>query len=77
MTKKQKLTPWFPVTTPPTRVGLYEVRYNGWKDLYSWWNGEHFCLCGFKKEAVRWKATKSGDMYHERYRDRVWRGIAK
>lgn len=37
-----KLTPWFPGTVNPVRVGVYERKYNTNKTFYCHWNGEYW-----------------------------------
>lgn len=34
-----KLTPWFPASVKPVRVGVYRVESGGW---YAYWNGRKF-----------------------------------
>jgi hypothetical protein len=39
-----KKTPWFPVRTPPVRVGLYEFRMAGCNETTLFeWTGKEWC----------------------------------
>ncbi len=66
-----KLTPWYPGTIKPVRVGVYERRYPDGATLYSLWDG------------VQWywawdTAALASREYKYTYTQTIpWRGVAK
>ncbi len=65
---KQTRTPWFPVSTPPSKVGEYEVLYVGEAGTISrrFWNGAYWM--NFERTAHSFFSLASSDQ---------WRGLAK
>lgn len=72
-----KLTPWFPMATPPVRVGVYNVSCitkNQSGIWYSYWDGKSF----------NWYTYKPKDAFNEKNEGtgagpstKSWRGISK
>lgn len=72
---KNKLTPWFPIETPPVRVGVYNVSCHAHRQTghwYAYWDGRWF---GFYYQS----AQAAADGVRRTCRDATasWRGIAK
>ena len=71
-----KLTPWFPETVKPMRVGVYQVKLDWFnpRDWYAYWNGKRFCYRS---------STGPDDALRARYcetalpRIAIWRGLAE
>ena len=67
-----KLTPWFPGTVKPVRVGVYERDYDTPLPHYCYWNGKWWCRLSFDPDdAMNQKGVKSV------YETLPWRGVAK
>lgn len=68
MSKKQKLTPWFPGRVKPARIGLYQRDYedNTCTDMPDFWDGKNWILCVEFGEKI-------GPATSQR---RPWRGLA-
>jgi len=70
MSKKLKLTPWFPGHVKPVRDGVYEATHWGLACLQHW-NGTYWGRPGWSaKEAT----DNGGDKYC--YQNMEWRGLA-
>ena len=76
MSEKQ-LTPWFPGTTKPSRVGVYERDFfDGCAFAYSLWDG-HRWLTGMTSLSAASRAKEeSAYQPHNGYPDFLWRGLA-
>lgn len=73
MPTKSKLTPWFPETVDPARVGIYEVEDERWEaPNYRYWSGRGWS-CTYSQPS--WRAAAEGDVYRAGYSR--WRGLAK
>jgi hypothetical protein len=69
-----KLTPWFPGTVKPVRVGVYERQYSlMWSTrLYCYWNGIRWSPVATSiQEAEELKPFASASQ------DLPWRGVLK
>lgn len=64
----ESLTNWFPATSRPTRVGVYQRDEDG-TVCYSYWSGAHWCWS--KKSAASAFAFK---LYPSSRQDLPWRG---
>ena len=67
-----KLTPWFPVGTVPSRVGVYETRLPVLKGIgtrYSRWDGSQWSF-QWQSIAAAGRDTCIGSQ------DKEWRGLA-
>lgn len=68
------ITPWFPADVTPMRVGVYERKIvgwkiDGWKFLFSYWNGKNWSIGG---------RTPKAAMLYKNIRSQVilpWRGL--
>lgn len=74
-----KLTPWFPVSTKPVRVGVYETRDDGgpidWFDGFSYRDGRYWFVAA---DTVADALAHSQISDHvSSYQSRQWRGILK
>jgi len=74
MTKKTKLTPWYPASTKPVRKGVYQVNASIFVECewYSYWNGSSFCWLSLDADvasAMRLCKTKAVITQ--------WRGVTK
>ena len=68
-----KLTPWFPGTVKPVRVGVYERDYNpSPTSNYCYWNGEEWST----REQTPKKALEEF-FVPSLYQDLPWRGVLK
>lgn len=68
----EKLTPWFPASVYPVRIGVYEVESDNSSVGYSLWDGSYFrsiCATVDKAEST---LAHIGD-----YHGLIWRGLAK
>lgn len=66
-----RLTPWFPASTKPKRVGVYKRRLANGKARYSFWNGHGWGLyCTTPKYAFSWRTVASS------YQALPWCGLA-
>lgn len=68
-----KLTPWFPPSVKPARVGVYSVVSAALPAKgYSFWNGERWSAQVDKASAAaKLKCIRAI------YQDKLWRGLAK
>ena len=67
-----KLTPWFPGTVKPVRVGVYERKYrNGWRAYCSWTGKAWSSPSSAPKEAAMIKFSRSANQ------NVSWRGVLK
>ena len=67
-----KLTPWFPGTVKPVRVGVYERQYRTGDFGYCYWSGQIWS----------WKATTPAGALRLQntrspYQNTPWRGVLK
>lgn len=70
---KQKRTPWFPVSTPPERVGVYErVICDGANVVFQHWNGRWWGQ--YDINVVGAHAVRSRRSYHQSGK---WRSLAE
>ena len=69
---KREMTPWFPASTPPDRVGVYLVK--GSIPMYSKWDGEHWCRIAFSVEGASRQKFASVTMYSTTTPE-FWRGF--
>lgn len=68
----EKLTPWFPNSVKPRRVGVYERHYGGKDNVgFAFWNG---CVWGYRAESPDGAVIASAVESVTRCR---WRGLAK
>jgi hypothetical protein len=67
-----KLTPWFPGTVKPVRVGVYERIYDAGSFLYCSWNGEYWGPWARTPEEARKRRLEAS-----LYQDLPWRGVLK
>lgn len=77
MSKKPKLTPWFPHNIKPVRSGVYEVKFdllgNDDGGGYAFWDG------------LRWtnalanvaRAHENNDWFEGAVQQKKWRGLTK
>jgi hypothetical protein len=68
---KPKLTPWFPGTVKPARVGVYERKHA--EGVYAWsrWSGKYWIATAWlRAENANARRGKSG------YQALPWRGLA-
>ena len=72
--KRPALTPWFPASLKPARIGLYRVK---WRRLgegpaeWCWWNGSRWAWSyGTTKDALSDKETEGAHQH------KLWRGLA-
>ena len=76
-TKNLKLTPWFPNSIKPVRVGVYEIR-NPWpvknpgKTTFRYWNGQAWGLACSLPSLCR-----PGNYWKHGENMTGWRGIEK
>jgi len=76
--KNRKVTPWFPVSINPARMGVYQIRTNYGGVRYSVWDGVQWLCTTFNIERavpVGYKYGRSNDMYCKGYTPE-WRGLA-
>ncbi len=66
------LTEWFEPRTKPTRVGVYEVRWDESFPEYRYWNGVFWCA---GSDTVSKAANRSN--IEVLYQSVKWRGLAK
>lgn len=67
-----KLTPWFPGTVKPVRVGVYERKFpNGWRS-YNYWNGK-----AWPSPSPVPKGAEIFKSFCSPYQDLSWRGVLK
>jgi hypothetical protein len=68
-----KLTPWFPGTVKPVRVGVYEREYRTGDVGYCYWNGQIWSwkTTTTPTDALRLQDTRSP------YQNIPWRGVLK
>ena len=65
-----KLTPWFPGTVKPVRVGVYERLYNT-QTFYCLWDGEYWHVWATTQVAAEKVFGFSA------YQNFPWRGVMK
>ena len=67
-----KLTPWFPASAEPARVGVYEKQFEC--KGYQFWDGKRWHYGSDTPERTRkeWLASKDGAIPNARR----WRGLA-
>lgn len=75
MPKKRPLTPWFPASVKPVRIGLYRVRVE-WLDAveWCWWCGEGW---GWAYPTKRDAAAKEWRTTEGATQAKLWRGLAE
>lgn len=67
-----EMTPWFPASTKPIRVGEYEVHNEG---LRCWWDGKAWSLWYFPDSTDAAKTfLKNKVSFSQNY---TWRGLLK
>jgi putative component of toxin-antitoxin plasmid stabilization module len=76
MSKKLKLTRWFPGEVKPVRKGVYEKRlvleaFNG-NRVFQYWNGRYWCVSHTHVDIAF-----SSRIFKSDYQDGMWRGVAK
>lgn len=76
--KKQKMTEWMPLSTPPVRFGVYEVRPpsgGAFPYPFGYWNGQAFYGC----DDTPLGAYRSKDHFSYSLSDpsNYWRGLAR
>ena len=69
---KREMTPWFPASTPPDRVGVYQVK--GSIPMYTKWDGEHWLRVTLSIERARNQRLSSIAMYSNEDPS-FWRGF--
>ena len=69
---KREMTPWFPASTPPERVGVYEVK--GMVPMYSRWDGENWLHISTSLERASIQKWVSVAMYSTK-ESAFWRGF--
>jgi len=71
-----KLTPWFPGTTKPVHIGVYQQMSIGFNNLgYQYWDGALWHAWEDTPEgAYKLRLTTA---IHARYQNDDWRGVAK
>lgn len=76
--KKPKLTDWIPASTPPVRVGIYEMRDLAWP--YHFWDGSQWLgiAAGRARELTKKRIKNAGPMprFCSYYLTASWRGLA-
>lgn len=66
MTDRRRLTPWFPATIWPARIGWYECKYRGSAIEMRWW------------DSWGWKRDPSGEpIVFATCPGSKWRGLAE
>lgn len=65
-----KMTPWFPASTPPKRVGVYEVTGG----IFSKWNGRYWCFSMPTPDSASKEVAVSS---HMKRPSTMWRGFMK
>jgi hypothetical protein len=69
---KFKLTPWFPITINPVRIGVYDTKHNATGPGFAYWNGEYWApSCDTVRHAMLLSDKRAG------FQNKVWRGVAK
>lgn len=74
MSKKHNLTPWFPGHIKPVRPGVYQTRYRGSTDGYSYWTGKRWsnqCL------DIEFCHSHGDDWTYGAVQRKEWRGLAE
>lgn len=69
---KREMTPWFPASTPPERVGVYQVKSDA--QIYSKWDGEQWTQMGYSVESASKQKWGSAAMYSTK-EPAFWRGF--
>lgn len=67
-----KLTPWFPGSVKPVRVGVYERDYDRGYPVYSRWDGKHWL---WTYDSSRQAAIEQGKL--SPFQNIPWRGLAE
>lgn len=70
----KKLTPWFPMSVKPTRIGVYNVSCRAHDQSGTWyakWDGVRFHWYATHPDDV-WSRDHSGNDHTQ-----SWRGLAK
>ena len=67
-----KLTPWFPGTVKPVRVGVYEREYRCSRRIYNYWNGKTW-----SGPSPVPKGAEIFKPFYSPYQDLPWRGVMK
>ena len=70
---KREMTPWFPASTPPDRVGVYEVK-GRMVPMYSRWDGENWLHISKSLEKASIQKWVSVVMYSTKD-SAFWRGF--
>lgn len=71
MSKKPKLTPWFPPNIKPHHAGPYQTLRDGWSSAWQNWNGEFWGLRSLSAESAVVQADRESSFQHL-----PWRGLA-
>ena len=71
MASNKEMTPWFPASTPPERVGVYQIKSQHY--TYSKWDGKQWMLISVSIGKAKTEDRKSIAMY-ESY-PTYWRGF--
>lgn len=67
------LTPWFPGSTKPVRVGVYQRPFGDYDHpLYCWWDGKRWSAGAYTPYGAKHSRYESADQGHM-----PWRGILK
>ncbi len=66
------MTPWFPASTPPERVGVYQVK--GLMPMYSKWDGKKWLQISLSCKRASGQNRVSVEMYST-FDPVFWRGF--
>jgi hypothetical protein len=75
MSRKPKLTPWFPASVKPARVGVYNVDTLELGDIYRYWDGRHWSFFGLSPDGAMTQHAHGNIFTNGRLFP--WRGLAE
>lgn len=73
MASNKEMTPWFPASKPPERVGVYQIK--GQSYTYSKWDGKQWMLISASIGLAMTANRGSIGMYQSYPNPQYWRGF--